>query len=750
MKKIAKLLLLSTITFSTFSCNKKKEDPTIQLLKNKETILKSLNNLKNGNFTLSYEINSIKYEDIVTKDYYYISYLNLGAILLNTYGETPFSYDFEIANSKVNIKGQSFNEENTSQNVTNLGKGNALKNLPELSNDNLLSLEGTNDNKLIISDANIINVFSAQLDFYGISRILVSLDNDKNTVLEFQYIDNTTKEYVTLLEGGKVTIKNIGTSKIDIVESYLSSFTKPTENLVDKATNIFGNVSYVSAIYDVTLEKGGVQKALKIKETSLDIYNDYVSIDDYQDDVKISSLTYKKADEEGNLIKIGVNGRNEVISQPTTPKYSDFGFISKDNFELNKFVKLDKNDATYTYVGDKASNLAFSITQDSKIYSWKCQEIKVTLGENNNVEEFNFFTGLLLDKDTGKYFYRWINTRVLKEVNRVEEKENKKTPSKDDAAIKDVLNLINNEDAQYTVKTIDQAWEGTRETYFIKGSNFILKPTYIVTGETKKFEKESYEGYYKTNDGIYRFSYKEDNTITLLGEPYKDKTLKDFINFDLSSEILYKKDENTIITYSDIINIGDFIGFSLNPLTIDPSTLEIKLDYNKISTISYSYGYSKENISFNYESTSLNETIKTNLDEAIKATSSTVEFKNWNSIVDNFSGNAYSNLVSQYGEEFANKIPCYYVSSLETAGNDFDGYYDDYSDEKNQFYKLTFTSVYEQNYVNSYVQYLKDLGLITTDSKTFLSKDGSFKLVITAENEDTDCTIAFAHIYKLK
>lgn len=750
MKKIAKILLLSTITFSTFSCNNQKEDPTVQLLKNKEVILKSLNNLKNGNFTLSYEINSIKYEDIVTKNYYYISYLNLGAILLNTYGETPFSYDFEISNNQINIKGQSFNEENTSQNVTNLDKGNALKNLPEFNDGNLLSLEKTTDNKLVISDANIINVFSAQLDFYGIKRILVSLDNDKNTVLEFQYIDNNTKEYVTLAQGGKVTIKNIGTSKIDIVDSYLSSFTKPTENLVDKATNIFGNVSYVSAIYDVTLEEGGNQKALKIQDTSLDIYNNYVAIEDYQDDVKISSLTYKKAGDEGNLIKIGVNGKNEVISQPTTLKYSDFGFISKDNFELNKFVKLNKNDTAYTYVGDNASNLAFSITQDSKIYSRKCQEIKVTLDENNNVGEFNFFTGLLLDKDTGKYFYRWINTRVLKEVNKVEEKENKKTPSKDDAAIKEVLNLINNEDAQYTVKTIDQAWEGTRETYFIKGTNFILKPTYIVAGETKKFEKESYEGYYKTNDGIYKFAYKEDNTITLLGEPYKDKTLKDFINFDLSSEILYKKDESTIITYSDIINIGNSIGFSLNPLTIDPSTLEIKLDNNKISTISYSYGYSKESISFNYESTSLNNTLKTNLDEAIKTTSSTTEFKNWNSLPDNFSKNTYSSLVNQFGEEFANKIPCYYVSSLENTGNDFDGYYDDYTDESNPFFKIMFASVYEQNYVNNYIQYLKKLGLSTTDDKTFLSKDGSFKLVITAENEDEDCSTAFVHIYKLK
>lgn len=267
MKKLAALLILSAITFSSISCGSKRDDiitpdpkpnpePTPELT-TKELIFKHLNDLKNGNFTLSYEISSVKYEDVVTSKYYYVSYLNLGAILLNTYGENTYSYDFEIANNKVNIKGQSFNEEYTSQKVTDLNKGNALRNLPKFTSTNVLNSEENIDSEFIISDENIINIFSAQLDFYGIKRVKISLNSDKDLVLEFQDYDKEIDDYYTIDVGGKVTVKNIGNSKIDIVENYVNSLKKPAESLLNKANNLFNNVSFVSTISDVTLAGGG-------------------------------------------------------------------------------------------------------------------------------------------------------------------------------------------------------------------------------------------------------------------------------------------------------------------------------------------------------------------------------------------------------------------------------------------------------------------------------------------------------------
>lgn len=758
MKKLAALLILSAITFSSISCGSKRDDiitpdpkpnpePTPELT-TKELIFKHLNDLKNSNFTLSYEISSIKYEDVVTSKYYYVSYLNLGAILLNTYGENTYSYDFEIANNKVNIKGQSFNEEYTSQKVTDLNKGNALRNLPKFTSTNVLNSEENIDSEFIISDENIINIFSAQLDFYGIKRVKISLNSDKYLVLEFQDYDKEIDDYYTIDVGGKVTVKNIGNSKIDIVENYVNSFKKPAESLLNKANNLFNNVSFVSTISDVTLAGGGNLTALEVKKTNLDIYNNYVSIEDFEDGTKTSSLTYKRVDETGTLKKVGVNAKNELIEEETTKNYSEFGFVSKNDFELDKFVKLYDTDTSYTYVGEDASRLAYSITQDSKIYSWKCQEIKVTLDESGSVSEMNFYTGILLDKDTNDYFYRWINTKVLKEPNIIEE-NTKKSPSKDDKEIKDMLNNIKNDDSTFVVKTIDAAWDGTRETYFIKGSNFILKPTYVISGENKTFEKSEYEGFYQKDGTIYKFNYKEDNTVQLIGEPIKDKTLKDFINFDISSEVLFKKDENTLVTYSDIVNIGSTIGFSLNPLTIDPSTFEMKISDNKISNITYSYGLSTEEISFSYESTAINETLKANLEKAIKGSAGeTGTFKTWDQIAP-LSKTAYDGLVEQYGEEFAKKVPYFPVTDISAFNNDFDAWYDNYSDENNPFFKITFASSYDATYVEGYKKYIKGFGFTTTDNKTFFNPDSTLKIVIMAESEDEDASTAFLHIYKL-
>lgn len=759
MKKLAALLILSAITFSSISCGSKGDDivtpdqkpnpePTPELT-TKELIFKHLSDLKNGNFTLSYEISSVKYEDVVTSKYYYVSYLNLGAILLNTYGENTYSYDFEIANNKVNIKGQSFNEEYTSQKVTDLNKGNALRNLPEFTSTNVLNSEQNIDSEFIISDENIINIFSAQLDFYGIKRIKISLNSDKDLVLEFQDYDKEIDDYYTIDAGGKVTVKNIGNSKIDIVENYINSFKKPAENLFNKANNLFNNVSFVSTISDVTLAGGGNLTALEVKKTNLDIYNNYVSIEDFEDGTKTSSLTYKRVDETGTLKKVGVNAKNELIEEETTKNYSEFGFVSKNDFELDKFVKLYDTDTSYTYVGEDASRLAYSITQDSKIYSWKCQEIKVTLDESGNVSEMNFFTGILLDKDKNEYFYRWINTKVLKEPNIIEE-NTKKSPSKDDKAIRDMLNKIKNDDSTFIAKTIDAAWGGTRETYFIKGLNYILKPTYVISGENKTFEKSEYEGFYQKDGTIYKFNYKEDNTVQLIGEPIKDKTLKDFINFDISSEVLFKKDENTLATYNDIINIGSTIGFSLNPLTIDPSTFEMKISDNKISNITYSYGLSNEEISFSYESTAINETLKANLEKAIKdSAGETGTFKTWDQVSSSFSKNSYKGLVEHYGEEFAKKVPYYPVADATKFNNDFDGDYDDFTDESNPFFVIYFASSYDAAYVEGYKNYIKSFEFTSSDDKTFFNSDNTLKIVIVGNGEDENYSTAFLHIYKL-
>ena len=93
----------------------------------KQTILKLLKDLKTQSYTLSYTINGMSYDDVITDEYFYIGYLNTGSLLLNTISATTkYAYDFRITDSKFVLKGQSFNEEYTLQGQTELKKYNFL------------------------------------------------------------------------------------------------------------------------------------------------------------------------------------------------------------------------------------------------------------------------------------------------------------------------------------------------------------------------------------------------------------------------------------------------------------------------------------------------------------------------------------------------------------------------------------------------------------------------------------------------
>src|SRR5574344_1239258 len=152
-------LILSSVVSALFGCSNK-------TLSNEDMIINKFNSLKNGNYTFTYTLNDKQYSDVYTKDYYYIGYLNTGSILLETISDVKYAYDFKIADSNFVLKGQSFNEEYTLQEQTSVPI-NKLKNI-NLTKEMLKV--GKEDNKFVISNEEIVNSFSEQLDFTNIQR----------------------------------------------------------------------------------------------------------------------------------------------------------------------------------------------------------------------------------------------------------------------------------------------------------------------------------------------------------------------------------------------------------------------------------------------------------------------------------------------------------------------------------------------------------------------------------------------------
>lgn len=691
----------------------------------KQTILKLLKDLKTQSYTLSYTINGMSYDDVITDEYFYIGYLNTGSLLLNTISATTkYAYDFRITDSKFVLKGQSFNEEYTLQGQTELKKYNFLKDLNVLESD-IEESDGTYE----IYDSTIVEAFTNQLDFSGIDHLELKLNKYDDLIVRLMAFDQVTNKFYCP-DAGEITINNIGVSSLTIVDDFIKNYKMPTTTLSGKGDNLFKNVSYVSAIYDFILDDN---VAYQIKTTNLDISNNYVRIVDTTIDNVSNSYTFEVEDDKETLNIVGVDGTNSIVKQKTTKKYQDFGFINKDGFELDKFAKLSNDDTYYSYLGDNASNIAYSITQDSQIYEWKVQDIKA-IEENGKIVQLDFFTGILQDRTTGKYFYRWINTKVLDTPNNIENII-QKTPSENDVQINNILSHLNQDNSIFKVTQTDTAWEGTRKIEYTKGNGFYLKKYLVINGdETASFERLA-EGYYEKDGKIYSFTFDENNNVTINKNP-SSKSWKEIVGFNISSSVL-KLNDNKLTSYGDIINIGSSLAFVDNPLTIDPSSVEFTIENDKIVSLDCAYTGGLENITFAYDEQTLDASLKKALDDKINPSSQDA-LKTWN---DYESDTIILALIKAYGEEFANKVPYLYSEKLKNDGNTFDGYYYNYEEEP--YYFIITLNVIDYEYSNEYKAYLLALGYSEASTNVFVKDDIKIEIV----NNEDNCE--FLHIYKI-
>lgn len=679
-------------------------------------IISVLNEMKKGNYTLEYDLSNNHFEDVITKKYYHTGYLNNGSVLLKTYLDTEIAYDYQIITNldeekEIDLKGQTFNQEQTKQELTNINFANKFSSLnTEIEFKKVNNLYRTDDEELL-------ETFQNQLDFNSnFSRAEFYLEND-NLTIELKAYDLSTNKYYTP-QGAKITITNVGTSKIDEMENFLNNYSTPKEALEGKADNLFSNVSFESAIYDYTLD---YNRAVLQGYSNLDIYNEYIRTTTINDENIPYTKTYKKQ-EDGSLHIVGINGKNELIDKQTTMTIDDFQLVGKEGFNLNLFRKINSDDNYYLYLGKDAKKLAYSVTQSNIFSKYQCLKIQAKV-ENNKVTELHFYTGTMQDKNTGEYFFYRIDTKIKDSIEI--STPIKKTPSKDDVEIKNYLSYLNSEDSIFEAIVIDSAWDNNRKTVYKKGKDFYIKTNYIVNGETLSIELGN--GYYKKDDKIYTFSFDNNNVISMSG--FVDtRTFTQIVNFSISSEILYKENDK-IKTTGDIIDIGKSIGFSEYQDYVDPSSLNMEIKDNRISTISYNYGGSgftgTETISLNYSNIVLGETLKTQIEDKISSFTTRMTWENYSS------QDIYNALVESFDSTTADKIP--YLSGM----TGFDGYEND----DNDFFIYTMET--DNGYIQKYKSYLLTIGYNTTDNKIYTNTSDNLKLVIGETLDD------FLHISKI-
>lgn len=666
--KPKKCLILLLAPALLFSCQEKKNDSSsedslpsssnsvtssadvVSLLK--EEVLQTLNEMKKGNFTLTYRFADADLTDIVTPNYFYTGYLNNGSVLLSAISDTKIAYDYEIIDGKINLKGQTFNEEQTAQGLTSLSYMNRL----------------------------------SSFDFSNIPFVAQG------------------NEIVTYNE-------NVGTSKIDAMDSFLSSWKKPTETLEGKGDNIFGNVSFSSSVnyFDYAAQRYSPESSI-----NFDIYDSYLRVETINSDDVSYVTTYKKGAGD-SLEIIGVDGHNEVVSQNTTKKYSDFALVGKEGFELNQFAKINAEDNYYLYLGSDAQKLAYSVTQSAVFSRFKCLKIQASVTDGK-IDYLHFYTGIMQDASTGDFFYYRIDTQVLATANIISE-SNKKTPSKDDEKIKTYLNQV--KEGKYVATASLSGLASSEIRVLTKGENFFLNETHKYDGE-KVGDLLMGKAYYFVDGKTYSFNYDYQYNAKRLGQ--NDRSLEENINFSISSEILSLKD-NVLTTTPDIINIGESLGFIKYPETIDPVSLKMTVENEKLSSLYYVYGgdgfTGNETIQFAYQETSLPLTLKTNFDMALTSGN-----KTWKNYVND---GIYSELVAAFQEDAANKVP--FLEPKFERNQVFDGYWNGEEGAASEVF-ISATVTDDKGYIQSYKEYIKTLGYVSKDNKVFEKSEDNIRLTI--------------------
>ena len=147
------------------------------------------------------------------------------------------------------------------------------------------------------------------------------------------------------------------------------------------------------------------------------------------------------------------------------------------------------------------------------------------------------------------------------------------------------------------------------------------------------------------------------------------------------------------------------------------------VENEKLSSLYYVYGgdgfTGNETIQFAYQEMSLPLTLKTNFDMALTSGN-----KTWKNYVND---GIYSELVAAFQEDVANKVP--FLEPKFEGGQVFDGYWNGEEGAASEVF-ISATVTDDKGYIQSYKEYIKTLGYVSTDNKVFEKSEDNIRLTV--------------------
>lgn len=553
-----------------------------------------------GNYTLTYDIEGTECYDLFNEEYYYMSILNNGGVLLPYYDQSEIKgnvvYRYELDNNDINLL--------LPENGITAEKY-YVDSINEISYFSLLA-DKTDPRYLISHDSFIYNktdgkYYSNSVTLNSLLTIAVGYSslvfNGLVSGVSFDFLNSGDISYTIYMTGldengdqysSKVTtakFSNINGSKIDSLEKFKKDFAFK-ETLNESSENLFASTSL--ATHSVVEQQVGNEEKETVLNSDLKYNANFINIDT-NDLVNNRNYSYVYKNKENVATVVGINGLNEVIEDASDVSWNDL-IKPSDVFDHNAFRKISDN--TYRYFGYHSEALFYSLTYLNFEMAIKSLDIVV---ENNSIKEMNVVLYRNVSDEDSSYISTFIKVTFSENPTINEPAPFTITTQKeieDDNKISAAFNKIKS----------GNNFEAIIEDY---GSYTNIKTKMIVDNNIVYFEQYeelsttviSSRGFVEKEGKIIPFTIETNDqgekTPKALSSGIVGKTLNDYIGFSLSSKV-FTLNGNTIVPKANVIDIANymfpqfFLDFSLNYMTVD--TLKMNLNSNnEITKILYNY-----------------------------------------------------------------------------------------------------------------------------------------------------------------
>jgi len=622
----------------------------------KDFVINKLNSTVNKSYTLSYKYEGIIYNDIfVPNMYYYNDMMKGGSLIANLYGEDIYAFDYNVYEGEVFVSNQSYG--------TNGNQGQKSLNYVSIGDNDYSSMINNlelTENGVKLTERSYVDMLTAAI-YDGNSFDYIIFNNINGDLsFDFYYKDQ-------VYDGYSYVLKDIGSSKNEIIYNYLNNISKYTGNAIAAQDTFKTSKSSILGTIDFWGGSGN-----RVWESIDNSKIDNGNTINYSLVSESNGVSYRQLfveNSENEIYKVGLNGSNEIVN--TLTELTNEELYPVDLLFMDECFLADEESNAYLYLGSNSNDVISYLlpNMSSIIKDANITKIEFIVNENK-ITSFSFVTNYYsLESDYGLFAgsFNVYEEGFISQITPIE-------PDNEETVINELFNNLIGGNANFTLESKSYSNENgtsilSSEKHVINYVNNVYFDANYRVNNDSTLTLQFANGYVVYNEKVYSFRY--DATIQEIDNVRETsfKSIGEAI-FSLKAEVIDFEEKNILYINENVTEIKDNVEMLEQAGLIDPSTMKFYLneELTHIEKITYKYGnaYTSAYVEtlIDYGSASIDEEILEKLNAKLPQDSE-IEEKYMKDSNDEYVLEIYGYLKDEYLGDKADYIP--FVPGIENS-----------------------------------------------------------------------------------